>query len=717
MIREDRSRLSTPLAVPAAALVAAAFFFWTFPLDLFTGSPRFWDNAGEDPTQAFSGYLAFAQDNWRFPLFRTQLLDPPGGANIIFMDSVPLLALLGKALYRSTGLFFNYFGAWLLLCYLMQAVLGVLIAREIGIRRFLPQFAVGLIVLFTPTFVYRYDHYALSGHFVILAAILFYLRTIRRPSPAVLWGFTALFAVTPLVNAYLFAMVGAIYFAAVAEAARRRMFTPWQAGRILLVAAAAVVAVMALCGGRALTSKVGIMEGFGYYSMNLLSPFWPQLSGIFPRGTPIVDATGGQYEGYGYLGLGVLVLLLLALVAKRGRAAAGLVSRHRYLLAVVLVMLAFAASLDVWVGHVELTHVDASTIPVFRSITGTFRSCGRFVWPLVYCLVIGGVAIVAQRFHGRQATALLVVAALVQFWDVLGARAVAQEKLVAHPLPFDMTVWTGIVKRHRAVIMEPHFICYRDPDKAVHREMLFIAAKLGIPGNSAVINRPNVDCDKDRNEAELAPFAESFGSPALHVFIKAIFSETLLVADKPTNTTCADTGFAIVCSSAQNPGFAAGTPGFSALAVKPYRLGADVNLADESGSRDYLGSGWSEAGTWGRWAEGRRTQMLLPLDHVPEQGLIFAARVHAFGDAHGYTVRKAAVSVNGQRLNDIVLADQDEHDIRFTIPKDLAAAWPILTIELQFDSPRSPKDIGLSIDPRPLTWGFRSFSISAANGS
>ena len=716
MIGEDRARLTSPLAIAVVVAVAAAFFFWTFPLDLLTGSPRFWDNAGEDPTQALNGYLAFAKDDWRFPLFRTELLDPPGGANIILMDSLPLIALLGKALYRSTGILINYFGPWLLLSYVMQGVLGALIAREIGIRRFLPQIAVGLLVLFTPSFVYRYGHYPLNEHFMILTAILLYLRTIRRPFPAVVWGFSALFVIMPLVNAYMFAMIGAIYLAALAEAVRRHALGLRQAGRIALFALVAVVALLAVCGGRALVSSVGIIDGYGYYSMNLLSPFWPQLSGIFSWGKPIVNATGGQYEGYNYLGFGVIVLLLLALAVHYGRSAGSLAARHRYLLAVVMVMALFAVTPDIWIGPAPLMDFDAYRVPVFRTIAGTFRSSGRFFWPLGYVLLVGVVAIVARSFRGRWGTALLAAAALVQFWDITGVRAAVEDMLIAYPLPLDAVAWTGIVKRHRAVIMEPHFICYDDPYRMVHREMLFIAAQQGIPANSAILNRPNVDCAKEYETVGLAPFAEPFGSPTLHIFIKGIFSETLLDAAKPPGVTCADAGFAIVCSSAEDPGFAPGAPGFSALVLKPYNLGAAVYLTRDPGARAYLGAGWSDAEKWGRWAVGRRTQILLPLDRAPEGDLVFTAAVHAFGDAQGYAVEKASVLVDGQRLDDIVLPDQGDHEVRFAIPKGLAAARSTLTVELQFDRPRSPKELGLSADPRPLTWGFRSFSVGLANG-
>src|SRR5579859_2783748 len=135
----------TALAIASAALIAAAFFFWTFPLDLLLGRPGYWDNPGDDPAQALMGYQAFARDAWRLPLFRTELMNPPQGANIIFTDPIPILALLGKIFFKVTGHLVNYLGPWLLLSYVMQGVVGVLIARELGIRSALSQLAIGLL--------------------------------------------------------------------------------------------------------------------------------------------------------------------------------------------------------------------------------------------------------------------------------------------------------------------------------------------------------------------------------------------------------------------------------------------------------------------------------------------------------------------------------------------------------------------------------------------
>ncbi len=63
-------------------------------------------------------------------------------------------------------------------------------------------------------------------------------------------------------------------------------------------------------------------SGFGYYSMNILAPFNPMGAVLSSHPTVYASlpflkninmATGGQYEGFNYLGFGVLVLITVSL--------------------------------------------------------------------------------------------------------------------------------------------------------------------------------------------------------------------------------------------------------------------------------------------------------------------------------------------------------------------------------------------------------------------
>ena len=95
--------------------IAAALLI--FPSALLFGASSYWDHIKGDAAANWIGYEAFARDAWRWPLFNTTLLSPPAGVNIIFTDPIPLLALVGKLVFKLTGVLPNYFGFWLLFAY------------------------------------------------------------------------------------------------------------------------------------------------------------------------------------------------------------------------------------------------------------------------------------------------------------------------------------------------------------------------------------------------------------------------------------------------------------------------------------------------------------------------------------------------------------------------------------------------------------------------
>jgi len=705
LVAERGDRLPVVGAALVAALVAGAFFLWTFPLDFLLGHAAFWDNPGDDSMQARMGYLAFAKDAWRFPLFLTKLMNPPDGVNIIFTDGIPFLALIGKVIYKFSGATVNYFGAWMFFCYLAQGVAGVLIARALNIRSVVAMAAVGVIFVFTPSFLFRHVHPALCGHFLILLSIVFYLRTVAAPAPRLRWAFLGMVLLTLLINAYVFAMVGAIYLASLTEAARRGTLPVRQALGAVALLAAGTALLAILSGGQQAGSAVGIVDGFGVYSMNLLSPFWPQLSRILPWGGDIIDATGGQGEGYNYLGLGVLLLVALAILLSP-RAVLDTLSRHRFLAVAMLVLTAYALSFDIWAGSAHLTHADAGEIPIFSAIAGTFRSSGRFFWPVGYVLLAGAVALAARGRLARIAPLLLAAAAIIQAYDATGVRPKMLTRLDVLPLPLDKEIWGDVIARHKAVLIAPHFVCMKAAERRIHRELLFLAAAAGVPANSAIVNRLDVDCGRERDAVLRDPFAEPIGSPALHLFMKAAFPPDILSA-RPAGARCVDTPFAYVCTAAAVPGFPSGTTEFRPITGGTLRAGID--FADAA-ARKFMGAGWSVTEGWGTWAVGERAELALPLDAPVAGDIDIAAEINPF--SHGdYLARRATIYVNGERLTTIMLDSPDVQRIEFDIPQALAAKAPVLAIAFVFEHPKSPRDVGLNADDRPLSWGFKRVSL------
>ena len=159
-------------------------------------------------------------------------------------------------------------------------------------------------------------------------------------------------------------------------------------------------------------SRTQTADGFGYYSMNLLSPIYPGISAIFPNFGNSPDATGGQYEGYNYLGLGVLFLLGVVSITVIFFERKQSLVRHLGLILVCVGLTAVAISNRIYWGSHEIADLGN-----LYSWIGQFRASGRFFWPAAYVILIGGVNVVSSLKRYSFSIAVLIIASILQFVD------------------------------------------------------------------------------------------------------------------------------------------------------------------------------------------------------------------------------------------------------------------------------------------------------------
>jgi hypothetical protein len=203
-------------------------------------------------------------------------------------------------------------------------------------------------------------------------------------------------------------------------------------------------------------------QGFGVYSMNLLSPFLPQRSGLIPPLRDVmVDATGGQYEGFSYLGGGVL-LLLCATGSWQLRTFRLALCRHPWLWSLFLCCTLFALSNKICFGGEPLFY-----LPVPRRVlqlASVFRSSGRFFWPVMYCMTALAIAAVIP-YYGRRGAILLCIAALLQWIDTAPLRdAFASSIRGPAPTQIALADWEAAIIRHRSVRVLPQYACLSDSE-------------------------------------------------------------------------------------------------------------------------------------------------------------------------------------------------------------------------------------------------------------
>lgn len=417
--------------------------------------------ADADAATNYLGWAYYRAGPWVWPVAANPDYGMGIAGSIMMADANPLLAIPFKALSPILPQPFQYFGWWLLACFLLQALFGVLIASRLTPHRE-QRLAIGALLLFAPFFLIRIAtpavfHMTLAGQWQLLAAFWLYLSPDLRGRSG--W-WSALLAVAMLSHPYLLVLVAAIWLA---DLLRALLAAEEPLGRLLVGAVTALAVAYftaqlsgvlwlqgAPGGGDTRVATMSAEWGFGIYKANLLSAID---AGGWSMILPDIGTRPEQIEGFAYLGLGVLGLAVVALVGWRRLLPHLRIERqHMPLVIALLGCLLFALSDQVEIGGYGL-HIPWPSSMI--GIGNMFRSTGRFIWPIAYAAIFLITWAVSREWRRPVASVLLAVAALVQIADTsAGWKAYAQtfakqgrQWSTALRSPF----WDQAAKRYRAV--------------------------------------------------------------------------------------------------------------------------------------------------------------------------------------------------------------------------------------------------------------------------
>ena len=448
-------------AAPAvtAALLGPLMFFLLFDPRLLDPSYFRWLFWLPDPATQFLGWHFFRLEPWHLPLGAATRYGMEMGGSVVFTDSIPIAALLFKLARAALPDKFQYFGLWMLACYLLQATFAWLLSG-FATRRVVPRLAITALFVMSPLLPDRaIGHYALMAHWLVLAALYLYLRAPERLATA---SWCLLVCGAALVHAYLLYMVLAVAFA---DAARRRWIdrtaTMLDTLRSTLIIGSAMLSTMWLAGYFTIPISAfsGGTEYYGRYAANLNALWNPQWGSRFLPGQPVIAGSG--LEGYGYLGLGLLVMLPIALAASWRNTARPAVQRCLPLAAVAVLLCAIALSNQVaWGDHVLFT------VPLphgLLELLAMVRGSGRLLWVGYYALMLALPAIIVRNLAAPAATAVLVCGVVLQAAD-LSPRYLAlngyfrqhfidepAQRADSLPSPF----WTAAARHYNTILFVP----------------------------------------------------------------------------------------------------------------------------------------------------------------------------------------------------------------------------------------------------------------------
>ena len=529
-----------------------------------------------DSAQHYLGWEFFRQaplSQW--PPGKSPNLGPMGGSGVALTDSLPLFAFIFKPLTFWFSQPFQYFGIWVLTCFVLQALFAWKLLT-IWIKQWEHVVLGTYFFCFSPIFINRMTvHLALAGHWVILAG-LFLLFSPKSTFK----HWLVLASVAMLVQPYLAIICAALFLAwvLIALLETRAVFQFAQKlcifiGVLFASGWASGLFIFGLGSAKA--------AGFGTYSANALAWVDPGFTwyekALWSRYVPDHWQNTGQYEGMNYLGSGVLLLaifalgyqlfkgtwktravqvaIVISLVAVFGRSGSpqselvfllgvlsavvySVLSRHflkngrttviYVLLFTSLILIAF--TYQIFIG--DFLIADFIIPESINNPLSVVRTSGRMLWPITYLLIGSLIVLTSRNLRRIYASGLIALVLCVQIYESVEAVGVTKS-LFSRSGPTEILVsplWETLAKKYQNIaIVLPNdgpILYPTNPDFAapegsfLWREIGEFAVKHRMKLNSFYFSREPAMQNKSEAKVLVATInSGSYRSDTLYIFI------------------------------------------------------------------------------------------------------------------------------------------------------------------------------------------------------
>lgn len=663
-----------------------------------------WLGSG-DPATHYLGWVFFRHSPWSWPLGLNPSYGLELSSAIIFSDSNPLLALIFKPFAALLPEPFQYFGIWLLLCFVLQSwfackLMGLATAstalRLLGASLF----------LFNPALISRMgEHLSLAGHFLILAGLYLALRP-HTERGRLAWG--GLLAVAALIHAYLLAMVGLIWLSDLLARSLKRQILLKKAlvellGGLLLTWVCCWQAGYFTVEGEGLAST-----GFGLFRANVLTFFnsagWSYVLGNMP-GVP------GDAAGMAFPGLGVMFLLGCALwfIYSGGGHFMTALRERRLLLLALSGLTLFAFSNRIGVGPFEFVY--GLPEPVL-AMAGIFRASGRMIWPVMYATIFAVLFLITRNAAPRTALLLLAAALLVQIVDTrAGWAGIRQQQMVMPAATWETPLvdpfWQSAAAHYRK-------IRYLIPQNLTSHWMTLsdYAGNHRLATDAVYLGRVSAHAQEDLQRTAFKSIdSGKYERDTLYVIEQRAALQAALNVDSDSDALIRVDGFYVLA-----PGWKRCADCLPRMAGAPQDLipsfGAGEKLHFMVGSRgaDALGKGWWFAETWGTGSVGPDAEIILR----PKAGVTsLTLETNAFL-SEKTPRQKVEIRINNVLVLSSSLSNATGNIIDIKMPAEvqaLVAQQGVLHIQLHFPLAVSPHDLGWSEDTRKLAISLLALTV------
>jgi hypothetical protein len=656
--------------------------------------------AQSDLAQSYLGWAFFRGAPWSLPLGANPSYGLEFASSVYYSDSIPLLAILIKPFAGWLPEPFQYFGGWVLICFVLQAFFAWRLLGLFTQARLARLLGATLFVLAPPMLSRLGGHMALVGHWCVLAALYLYMRPSRRWQTGC-WATLVAMAMT--IHAYLFVMVAAVW---VADWLRRMLQDRnacagvdrswrWRAIREAVLVPMAAILAGWLAGFFMVSNGGAQAAGFGYYKMNLLAPF--DGAGWSWFGLQTAHAAG-EYEGFNYLGLGGLALTGLALLLslKVQRLAT---TRHRWWplvwVAVGLTVAAITPHVG-WGSHQWQIPLPASWENKLSHLS--LQSTGRLFWVPYYLCLIWALGVLSRVLPVRWLSAVLALGVALQLVDLYPGLASLHANLVtraeATPIPgLHGEFWDKAATRYHRLRQLPLQIT-----KPGWEALAFYAQQHGMGTDAVQLARVNWDrfnLAQDEQRSRLLR-----GQPENDSLY--VLDDTYVVLARSALQNHGDALFRLDGRNVLAPGWAAPLPagavdlrnGTSAdFIVPPFK----TDFAAASRARLLLGEGWYMGDSIS--TSGTTASLFLPVAVDTSAPQLLTLTMHRMGK--GAAAAQLELWLGGQRIRSCIVADGGCDTLQLSIPPVSARHFQELTLKAGAEQ-GGPRKLRMTLDRMEL---------------
>lgn len=700
------SRKSLWVLIVPIAFGALAFFIIVGPRALNPTNIA-WLGAG-DPLTHFLGWSIFRDSPWTFPLGANPRYGIELSNSIVFSDSLPLFAVPFKTFGGLLPDVFQYFGIWLLLCFVLQALLGWKLAG-LATKGLIARLGASGLFVFSPPMLWRlHGHLSLVGHFPLLAALYLSLRP-QQTYRTALW--TCTLAVSALVHPYVLFMVGFIWVADLLQI----LFTrPAQRSRTELLLELSIICgclfIVTYQAGYFTVGSAVATNGYGYYRMNALSLLDSSGWSMVLRDIP---EAAGDYEGFNYLGLGSILILLFSIppllsnlgpIIKQLRMRTGLL-----FVCGCLTLLAITNNIGIGLWRFDILLPDWSA-----KALGIFRASGRMFWPVFYAILFFGIYVVVRGYRRGVAAFLLAVALGVQILDTSSGWRPMRERFMEPPrstfdTPLQNPFWTFAAKHYGGVrLISPRNF---HPNWATFASY---AALHHLSTDAIYLARVS-----DRDAMFASQKAEStlktghFDPDFLYIIDDDRVATVLAHLDRHADLLASVDGFNVLapgwmkcqqCTLAERD--------FRLMELGAMRRVGDRLLFSQRGEgKYYLLNGWSKVEEWGTWSDGSFAQIVIPITgenprEISIEAVAFVSSVHP-NEIMEFRVNDGTPIV-------ITFTQSKTNIITLRVPEPKRgpdARISQLRVDFRFRNPKLPEELEADSDARRLGIGLVAITL------